>query len=224
MSTKIKPNACFDPQILGRAAVDAFAKLDPRALAATPSSSSRSRLGVVTLFFLRDLVTGSASPLFSGQSPSGLVHRAVRQLRRSRCGGTGKAQADALQGPQRYAAKRLIDPRRSARSMRASTRSISGGTSYSLRPATSIPSDGEIVEGFARQRVRRHRRIRARHSRGRRRPFGGDRRDDGALRSHQGAHHRGAGSTFMDRMIASLRARNGRRRLTSWRSRSCSQA
>ena len=66
-----------------------------------------------------------------------------------------------------------------------------------------IPSDGEVIEGVASvneaaitgESAPVIREIG-------RRPLGGHRRHAGAVRPDQGAHHGGAGSTFLDRMIA----------------------
>jgi len=58
----------FDPAILGQAAVESFRKLDPRALARNPVIFVTEAVSaVVTVFFVRDLITGANSPLFSGQ-------------------------------------------------------------------------------------------------------------------------------------------------------------
>src|ERR1700683_3811854 len=68
MSTNARAQGLFDSNIIRKAAVDALRKLDPRKLARNPVIFVTEMVSVVvTGFFIRDLITPTTSPLFSGQ-------------------------------------------------------------------------------------------------------------------------------------------------------------
>jgi K+-transporting ATPase ATPase B chain len=68
MSHKVVAPALFDAAIIKRAVMDAFHKLDPRELARNPVIFVTEAVSaVVTIFFIRDLVTHNGVALFSGQ-------------------------------------------------------------------------------------------------------------------------------------------------------------
>ncbi len=68
MSSKEKPQGLFDSTILAASAIDAVRKLDPRALAKNPVIFVTEVVSLmVTLFFIRDLVSQNGVALFSGQ-------------------------------------------------------------------------------------------------------------------------------------------------------------
>ena len=80
MSSKVAAPGLFDPAIIKRASIDAFRKLDPRQLARNPVIFVTEVVSaVVTILFLRDLVTHNGDALFSGPDRRlALVHRAFR--------------------------------------------------------------------------------------------------------------------------------------------------
>src|ERR1700690_3301556 len=68
MASKSKPQGLFDGKIVAAAAIDALRKLNPRALAKNPVIFVTEVVSLmVTLLFIRDLVTQNGTALFSGQ-------------------------------------------------------------------------------------------------------------------------------------------------------------
>ena len=69
MASKAKSQGLFDGQIMAAAVVDALRKLDPRVLAKNPVIFVTEVVSLmVTLFFVRDLVTHNGSAAFTGQT------------------------------------------------------------------------------------------------------------------------------------------------------------
>ena len=153
MSAKAKPQGLFDPHIVGAAALDAFRKLDPRALARNPVIFVTEVVSlVVTCFFVRDLITNEGPAAFSGQIAFWLWFTVLfANFAEAVAEGRGKAQADALRKTRSDTrAKRLVDP--------ANLNGIySGVNALDLRvgdivlveAGDIIPGDGEIIEGLA---------------------------------------------------------------------------
>ncbi len=78
----------FDPPIVKRAIVDSFVKLSPVSLMKNPVMFVvEVGAALTTILLVKTLVTGAAGlRLPSADLPVALVHRAVRQLRRSHGG------------------------------------------------------------------------------------------------------------------------------------------
>src|ERR1700747_2562010 len=113
MSTKMQALSLFAGAIIGRAAGDAVRKLDPRKLARNPVIFVTEVVSlVVTLLFLRALVTGSDVAFFRGQRAAGLGSRFLfANSAEAVAEGRGKAQADTLRRMRSDTmAKRLVDP------------------------------------------------------------------------------------------------------------------
>ena len=113
MASKAKSQGLFDGQIIAAAVVDALRKLDPRALAKNPVIFVTEVVSLmVTLFFVRDLVTHNGSAMFSGQIASWLWFTVLfANFAEAVAEGRGKAQADALRRTRSDTrAKRYIDP------------------------------------------------------------------------------------------------------------------
>ena len=98
MSTKMQALSLFDGAILGRAAGDAVRKLDPRKLARNPVIFVTEVVSlVVTILFVRDLVTGSDLAFFTGQIAAWLWFTVLfANFAEAVAEGRGKAQADTL--------------------------------------------------------------------------------------------------------------------------------
>jgi len=112
MSANVRPQGLLDPQILGVAALDAFKKLDPRALARNPVIFVTEAVSVVvTGFFLRDLATGGEAS-FSGQIAFWLWFTVLfANFAEAVAEGRGKAQADTLRKTRSDTrAKRYLNP------------------------------------------------------------------------------------------------------------------
>src|ERR1700722_11820971 len=98
MSEKTKAAGLFDPAIVGQAAIEGFVKIEPRALAKNPVIFVTEAVSaVVTVLFVRDLVTGNGAALFSGQIAAWLWFTVLfANFAEAVAEGRGKAQADAL--------------------------------------------------------------------------------------------------------------------------------
>ena len=198
MAAKAKPQGLFDGAIVAAAAVDALRKLNPRALAKNPVIFVTEVVSlVVTLFFIRDLVTQNGTALFSGQIAAWLWFTVLfANFAEAIAEGRGKAQADALRRTRSDTrAKRYVDPANLAGIVEGvNALDLRLGDVVLVEANEVIPGDGEILEGVASvNEFGDHRRVRARHSRGRRRSIGRHRRNDRAVRLHQGEDHRRAG-------------------------------
>src|SRR5271170_1287284 len=113
MASKTKSQGLFDGKIIAAAAIDALRKLDPRALAKNPVIFVTEVVSLmVTVFFVRDLVTGNGSAAFSGQIAAWLWFTVLfANFAEAVAEGRGKAQADALRRTRTETmAKRLVGP------------------------------------------------------------------------------------------------------------------
>ena len=153
MSSKAKPQGLFDGKIIAAAAVDAVRKLDPRALAKNPVIFVTEVVSaVVTVLFIRDLVTHNGTAAFSGQIAAWLWFTVLfANFAEAVAEGRGKAQADALRRTRTDTlARRYVDSANL-------TGPVQGVNALDLRlgdvvlvePGDIIPGDGEIVEGVA---------------------------------------------------------------------------
>ena len=153
MSSKAKPQGLFDGKIIAAAAIDAVRKLDPRALAKNPVIFVTEVVSaVVTVLFIRDLVTHNGTAAFSGQIAAWLWFTVLfANFAEAVAEGRGKAQADALRRTRTDTlARRYVDPANL-------TGPVQGVNALDLRlgdvvlvePGEIIPGDGEIVEGVA---------------------------------------------------------------------------
>ena len=151
MSTKTKPLGLFDGAILGRAASDAFRKLDPRQLARNPVIFVTEVVSlVVTILFVRDLVTGNGVALFSGQIAAWLWFTVLfANFAEAVAEGRGKAQADTLRRMRSdTSAKRLVDAA-SRQYQTVNALDLKLGDVVLVEAGDLIPSDGEVIEGLA---------------------------------------------------------------------------
>jgi K+-transporting ATPase ATPase B chain len=153
MSTNARAQGLFDSNIIRRAAVDALRKLDPRNLARNPVIFVTEVVSLlVTGFFIRDLITHTTSPLFSGQIAFWLWFTVLfANFAEAVAEGRGKAQADALRKTRTDTrAKRYLDPK----SLEGVYEGVNGldlrvGDVVLVEAGDIIPGDGEIIEGVA---------------------------------------------------------------------------
>jgi K+-transporting ATPase ATPase B chain len=153
MSTNARAQGLFDSNIIRKAAVDALRKLDPRKLARNPVIFVTEMVSVVvTGFFIRDLITPTTSPLFSGQLAFGLWFTVLfANFAEAVAEGRGKAQADALRKTRTDTrAKRYVDPK----NLDGIYEGVNGldlrvGDVVLVEAGDIIPGDGEIIEGVA---------------------------------------------------------------------------
>ncbi|HYC25758.1 MAG TPA: potassium-transporting ATPase subunit KdpB, partial [Roseiarcus sp.] len=153
MAAKAKAQGLFDPAILGPAALDAFRKLDPRALARNPVIFVTEVVSlVVTGFFVRDLAVGDGVALFSGQIAAWLWFTVLfANFAEAVAEGRGKAQADALRKTRSDTrAKRYLDPKNLGDVLEGvNALDLRVGDVVLVEAGDIIPGDGEIIEGVA---------------------------------------------------------------------------
>jgi potassium-transporting ATPase ATP-binding subunit len=153
MASKAKPQGMFDSGIIASASVDALRKLNPRALAKNPVIFVTEVVSlVVTLFFIRDLVTHNGTALFSGQIAAWLWFTVLfANFAEAVAEGRGKAQADALRRTRSDTrAKRYIDPENLNSGVEGvNAQDLRLGDVVLVEANEVIPGDGEIVEGVA---------------------------------------------------------------------------
>ena len=108
-------SSLLDPAILIPAARQAFVKLDPRALLRNPVIFVTEVVAaLVTLLFLRDLVTGAPDAAFSGQIAVWLWFTVLfATFAEAVAEGRGMAQADSLRrAKSELTARKLMDDTR----------------------------------------------------------------------------------------------------------------
>jgi potassium-transporting ATPase ATP-binding subunit len=153
MASRAKPQGLFDGKIVAAASVDALRKLNPRALAKNPVIFVTEVVSLlVTLLFIRDLVTQNGTASFSGQIAAWLWFTVLfANFAEAVAEGRGKAQADALRRTRTDTrAKRYIDPK----TLNGITEGVNAldlrlGDVVLVEANEVIPGDGEILEGVA---------------------------------------------------------------------------
>ncbi|MBV8104817.1 MAG: potassium-transporting ATPase subunit KdpB [Hyphomicrobiales bacterium] len=153
MAHKAQPQGLFDGKIIAAAAIDAVRKLDPRALAKNPVIFVTEVVSaLVTVLFVRDLVTHNGVAAFSGQIAGWLWFTVLfANFAEAVAEGRGKAQADALRRTRiDTPAKRYVDPENLAgRIEGVNALDLRLGDVVLVEAGEIIPSDGEIIEGVA---------------------------------------------------------------------------
>src|SRR5208283_3478100 len=153
MAHKAKPQGLFDGKIIGAAAIDALRKLDPRALAKNPVIFVTEVVSaVVTVLFIRDLVTQNGTAAFSGQIAAWLWFTVLfANFAEAVAEGRGKAQADALRKTRTDTpAKRYVDREKLLGPTReVNAQDLKLNDVVLVEAGEIIPGDGEILEGVA---------------------------------------------------------------------------
>ncbi|WP_018264729.1 potassium-transporting ATPase subunit KdpB [Methylosinus sp. LW4] len=150
MSSKVAAPGLLDRAIIGRAAIDALIKLDPRQLARNPVIFVTEAVSaVVTLLFVRDLFAHDGTALFSGQIAAWLWFTVLfANFAEAVAEGRGKAQADTLRRTRTDTkAKRTKGGSRDFDIVSALELKI--GDVVLVEAGELIPGDGEVVEGVA---------------------------------------------------------------------------
>ncbi len=152
-SKKTQPQSLFDGKIIGAAAVDALRKLDPRALAKNPVIFVTEVVSaVVTVLFVRDLITQNGTAAFSGQIAAWLWFTVLfANFAEAVAEGRGKAQADTLRRTRiDTPARRYVDPE----DLNGPVKGVNAldlrlGDVVLVEAGEIIPGDGDIIEGVA---------------------------------------------------------------------------
>ncbi len=155
MSTKTAAaTSLFDPAIIFPALRDAFIKLDPRQLLRNPVIFVTEVVAVlVTGLWVQELVSGTGSPLFSGQIAIWLWFTVLfATFAEAVAEGRGKAQAESLKRAKSdLFAKRLKFPEDRSRTDHEviPAASLRIGDIIYVETNDLIPGDGEIIDGVA---------------------------------------------------------------------------
>jgi len=147
------PRKLFEPEIVKRAIVESFIKLDPRHQFKNPVMFVVEVGSVLTtLLFIQALIG-------QGEAPAGFIAAVSAWLwftvlfanfAEAMAEGRGKAQADALRNARKDTqAKKLADARREAKYSIVSSATLRKGDVVLIEAGDDIPCDGDIIEGVA---------------------------------------------------------------------------
>jgi K+-transporting ATPase ATPase B chain len=148
-------SSLFSAALIGPALLGSIRKLDPRAMIRNPVMFVVEVVAALTtVLFLRDLATGGADLLFSGQIILWLWFTLIfANFAEALAEGRGKAQADSLRRTRtEMTAKRLTgsDPKTLGRAFESVPgTSLKVGDVVLVEAGDLIPSDGEVIEGVA---------------------------------------------------------------------------
>ena len=153
----VRPRTGFiDRALLADASLEAIRKLDPRLLARNPVIFVTEVVAaLVTLFWLKDLLSGTAGTGFSGQIAAWLWFTVLfATFAEAIAEGRGKAQAASLRATRSDLMAKILTgpviaghPGRAWKSIPAET--LKAGDIVLVETGDLIPSDGEIIEGLA---------------------------------------------------------------------------
>ena len=142
-------NSLFNPEIVRRAAGDAFKKLNPKMVAKNPVMFVVEVGSVLTTFlWIKELVTHTGSPLFTGQCTLWLWFTVLfANFAEAMAEGRGKAQADTLRKTKTETQARKLNE--SGVESSVSATELRKGDRVVCEAGDVIPGDGEVVEGIA---------------------------------------------------------------------------
>src|ERR1700685_224822 len=151
MASKSKPQGLFDGKIVAAASIDALRKLNPRALAKNPVIFVTEVVSLmVTLFFIRDLVTHNGSALFSAQIAAWLWFTLLfANFAEAVAEGRGKAQADTLRRTRSDTLAKVLADQAAKIYSKKPSQLLEKGDLVLVEPGDIIPSDGDVIEGVA---------------------------------------------------------------------------
>src|SRR6201998_2374075 len=150
ISKGVRARPLFDPEILKRATIESFVKLNPRLVAKNPVMFVvEVGAALTTIFIFKDVITGIKADLGFGIQISLWLWFTVlfANFAEAMAEARGKAQADALRKTKTdtIAKKRCKDG-----SMEAVPASkLRSGDLVRCDSGDTIPGDGEVIEGIA---------------------------------------------------------------------------
>ena len=147
---KKEKRSLFDPQIVRRASVDAFTKLDPRKMAKNPVMFVVEVGSVVTTFiFFRDLMSSTAQEnVFAGLVAAWLWFTVLfANFAEAMAEGRGKAQADSLRKARSDTV--ALVRREGGVLEQVPSPQLQVGDECIVSAGELIPGDGEITDGIA---------------------------------------------------------------------------
>ena len=144
-------HSLFDTAILFPAIQQAFLKLDPRHLMRNPVIFVTEVVAaVVTLMFVKDIITANGDALFSGQIAVWLWFTVLfATFAEAVAEGRGKAQADSLRRTKsQLTARKLIKPD-GLDVVEVPATELKVGDLVIVEAGELVPGDGEVVKGVA---------------------------------------------------------------------------
>lgn len=149
MSKGQKASGLLDPAILFPAMRDAVGKLDPRKLLRNPVIFVTEIVAVVvTILFVRDLVSQPGGAGFSGQIAAWLWFTVLfATFAEAVAEGRGRAQADSLKKTKSELVARRLGAGGEIETIPASNLKV--GDIVLVAAGELIPGDGEVIEGVA---------------------------------------------------------------------------
>src|SRR2546422_9566310 len=149
ISRGVRTRPLFDPEILRRATIESFVKLNPRVVAKNPVMFVvEVGAALTTVFVIKDAVTGAGGLLFGIQIALWLWFTVLfANFAEAMAEARGKAQADNLRKTKtdRMARKRL--PNGKFEMVAASQ--LRAGDVVFVEAGYLIPGDGQVIEGIA---------------------------------------------------------------------------
>jgi len=151
MSAKLIAPKLLDPAIIWPALGDALVKLDPRHLVRNPVIFVTEVVAVmVTIFFLRDLVTDAGAALFSGQIAAWLWFTVFfATFAEAVAEGRGKAQADSLKRTKSDLTARKLSSAGGRETDLIAATALKIGDVVLVEAGDLVPGDGDVIEGVA---------------------------------------------------------------------------
>ncbi|CAN5195327.1 potassium-transporting ATPase subunit KdpB [soil metagenome] len=153
MLTQSKSTSLFDGAIIREAALQSFAKFNPRLLARNPVMFVTGAVAaLVTALWIRDFLVGNGTAVFSGQIAAWLWFTVLfANFAEAVAEGRGKAQAEALRKTRSdTVAHRFIHPDgESDITENVSAFRLGEGDVVLVSANELIPADGKIIEGIA---------------------------------------------------------------------------
>jgi K+-transporting ATPase ATPase B chain len=138
----------FDPDILRRASIDSFRKLNPATLFANPVIFVvEIGAALTTIFLIRDLAIGAAGVGFTFQISLWLWFTVLfANFAEAMAEARGKAQADALRKTKTDSVARRL---RNGGVEQVPASALRAGDVVISEAGDTIPGDGEVIEGIA---------------------------------------------------------------------------
>jgi K+-transporting ATPase ATPase B chain len=148
---KNAPKSLFDPAILQRALWDSVLKLDPRTVAKNPVMFVVEVGSVLTtIYWIRELVTGTGNPLFTGQVTLWLWFTVLfANFAEAMAEGRGKAQADSLRKTKTQTNARRLLTHAGNREEVVPATVLRKDDLVVCEAGDIIPGDGIVIEGIA---------------------------------------------------------------------------
>lgn len=148
-SQKIKHRSLFERELVKRAIIDSFIKLDPRTLIKNPIMFVVETVAALTtVIFVKDIVTGVGHIGFTAQIVGWLWFTILfANFAEAIAEGRGKAQADALRRSRSEAVAKRFLKNGDVETIAAAELRV--GDIVLVDAGDLIPSDGEVIEGVA---------------------------------------------------------------------------